>query len=454
MKSGNEEKKAKKIKFKNVYESKNSKNSDSFSTKSEKKYNKLLNRGNKSQPKHKKLEYRNKSTMIKVMITDEPIRRNSVKSERSAKEMKLIEESLILSIKNSEKLDNEKIKLADEIKFKELPDKIMDTDQYGFLKEEEEDKINENKNDNSQNLLKYNARLEKWNYMLNNYENFVKYHYKKLKKRVRKGIPDSLRGYAWQKIINLDEFYEKDLYQKLANDDTTNDFSDMIMIDIDRTFPNCLFFKETLGGGQRQLYKVLLNYSKYNKQVGYVQGMGFITALLLTYMDEERSFFMLHALMKKRGLENVLLPGFPDLKRKLYAFLNLEKKLIPKVYNVFKANEINPFSYASEWFLCLFSRNLKFHSLLRIYDNFMLEGYKIIFRFAIAFLKSAEKDIIECKQTDYFFSITKKFIENEDIDEISKIAFSLPIKKKEITFYEKEYDSVKDNKKNEFIAQL
>ena len=128
--------------------------------------------------------------------------------------------------------------------------------------------------------------------------------------------------------------------------------------------------------------------------------------------------------------------------------------MIPKVYNVFKTNEINPFSYASEWFLCLFSRNLKFHSLLRIYDNFMLEGYKIIFRFAIAFLKSAEKDIIECKQTDYFFSITKKFIEIEDIDEISKIAFSLPIKKKEITFYEKEYDSVKDNKKNEFIAQL
>ena len=74
----------------------------------------------------------------------------------------------------------------------------------------------------------------------------------------------------------------------------------------------------------------------------------------------------------------MFLPGFPDLNKKLYVLLNLEKKLIPKVYNVFKKNDIIPFSYASEWFLCLFSRSLKFNSLVRIFDCFILEGYKII----------------------------------------------------------------------------
>ena len=71
---------------------------------------------------------------------------------------------------------------------------------------------------------------------------------------------------------------------------------------------------------------------------------------------------MLHALMKKRELETLYLPGFPDLNKKLYVFLNLEKKLIPKVYNTFKKLDLIPFSYASEWFLCLFSRSLKFKS--------------------------------------------------------------------------------------------
>ena len=36
----------------------------------------------------------------------------------------------------------------------------------------------------------------------------------------------------------------------------------------------------------------------YDREVGYVQGMGFITALLLLYMGEEDAFWLLVALMK------------------------------------------------------------------------------------------------------------------------------------------------------------
>ena len=296
-------------------------------------------------------------------------------SSKSMKEFKTIEKSLLMSLEKSEKLDNEKLKLADEINFRGVPDKIMDTDEFGFIKES-----NDNKKQDKESLLQLNARLEKWNYMLNNFDDFVKNHYSKLKERVRKGIPDSLRGYVWQKILNVDEdFYKKDLYQKLNEESGEPSIEEVIIKDIDRTFPKNTFFNQKYGGGQRSLYKVLANYSKYNKEVGYVQGMGFITALLLTYMDEERSFFMLHALMKKRELETLYLPGFPDLNKKLYVFLNLQKKLIPKIYNTFKKFDIVPFTYSSEWFLCLFSRSLKFNSLVRIFDTFILEGYKVIY---------------------------------------------------------------------------
>ena len=286
------------------------------------------------------------------------------------------------------------------------------------------------------------------------YDDFYKKHFAKLKERVRKGIPDSIRGYAWQKIINLDDFYKKDIYQKLNEENTNEELEQVIIKDIDRTFPKCTFFKEKYGGGQRQLYKVLVNYSKFNKDVGYVQGMGFIAALLLTYMEEERAFFMLHALMKNRSLESLYLPGFPDLNKKLYVLLNLEKKLIPKVYNVFKKNDIIPFSYASEWFLCLFSRSLKFNSLVRIFDCFILEGYKIIYRFALAFLKSKEKEITECKGMDMIFKVLRGCFENVDIEEIFKMAFGFHLSKKDIENFEKEYDKNKNDKKNEFISQM
>ena len=62
--------------------------------------------------------------------------------------------------------------------------------------------------------------------------------------------------------------------------------------------------------------------------------MAFICALLLTYMDEERSFFMLHTLIKKYDLEGIYLPGFRDLKKKFFVLLNLEKKFLPICYRV------------------------------------------------------------------------------------------------------------------------
>lgn len=380
--------------------------------------------------------------------------KNRCNSSKSLLEIKIIEEKLLQSIENSEKIDKDKIELAEIINFKENPDSILDTDEFGFIKDSKNK--NGEKKEGRDSLLKYNIRLEKWNYMLNNYDDFYKNHFAKLKKRTRKGIPDSIRGYAWQKIINLDEFYEKDLYQDLNVQEPDKSVETIIIKDIDRTFPKCSFFKEKYGGGQRQLYKVLVNYSKYNKEVGYVQGMGFIAALLLTYMEEERTFFMMHALMKKRELEGLYLPGFPDLNKKLFVLLNLEKKLIPKVYNNLKKFKVMPFSYASEWFLCLFSRNLPFSTLVRIYDVFILEGYKIIYRFSLAFLKLREQRLSECSGMDTAFKIIKKTMENVniDIDELFKIAFGFSISKKEIESYEKEYDKNKDNKNNEFILQL
>ena len=355
--------------------------------------------------------------------------------------------------------------MAEEINFKAIPDKIIATDQYGFLISEnnENQDSSQIKNKGTFNertksgaeLLQINARMEKWNYMIQHYDEFKTKNFSKLKSRTRKGIPDSVRSYVWQLFGEKDKYYEKDVFTKLDSIPLDEETETVIIKDLDRTFPACQFFKEKYGNGQRKLFKVLSYYSKYNKDTGYVQGMGFIVAVFLTYMDEESSFFMLHSLMKKYDMEGFYLPGFPILKKTFYILLNLEKKFIPKIYELFKKEGMIPSMYASEWFICLFSRNLEFNVLVRIFDVFLLEGYKIIYRFALAFLKLKEDKFLEGKDgLASIMPIINECTENVDVEKVFNTAFGFSISRKYIDKLGNEYEKIKNDENNEFVKQL
>ena len=365
---------------------------------------------------------------------------------------KQIEDILLNSIKNKENATSQNIQMAEEINFKTIPDKLINTDEYGFIVEK---KPEENQKEKQTDLLMVNARMEKWNYMIENYDEFKIKKFDKLKSRTRKGIPDSLRSYVWQLFAEKNRFYQKDLFKKLDSRSIKEDMELVIIKDLDRTYPNCQLFKDKYGNGQRKLYKVLSNYSKLNTSTGYVQGMGFIAAVFLTYMDEESSFYMLHSLMKKYELEGFYLPGFPELKKTFFILLNLEKKFIPKVYELFKKEGMVPSMYASEWFICLFSRNLDFKTLVRVFDVFLLEGYKVIYRFALAFIKIKEDEFLKAKDgLVSIMNIINKCLENPDIEHLFKIAFGFSFSRKDLNKLAFEYSRVKDNKDNEFVKQL
>ena len=386
--------------------------------------------------------------------------------EEEKEEMKKkvqIEKDLINSIQNKEIVTRERINLAESIQFRNEPDKLIFTDDYGFIenknskgkqkKELEENNALNRKKKSLKTLLRINARLEKWNYMIQNYEEFSTKRKVLLKSRTRKGIPDSLRGYVWQLFADKDKYYVKDLYQNLENEPIKEDLETVIIKDLDRTFPLCQFFREKYGNGQRKLYKVLLSYSKYNKNVGYVQGMGFLAAVFLIYMDEESSFYMLHSLMKKYKLEGLYYDNFPDLKKKCFVLLNMQKKYINKLYNIFQRDGIVPTMYASSWFISLFARTVDFNIAVRILDCFFLEGFKVIYRISLALFKLSENAFCSAKKGETF-PLLYKVQENINVEELFKVAFGFHISRNYIKECEIEYEKVKNDKNNEYMAQL
>jgi hypothetical protein len=144
-----------------------------------------------------------------------------------------------------------------------------------------------------------NARVYKWKEMLDKYP--FKIH-SKLRSRGRKGIPDSFRGYAWcllteqnsnneqsQKVTQQKQDIEK-LMVNLMNQEGDKKILHDIHKDVSRTLPNHVYFQEKFVYGQKDLFSVLKCLSIVEPEIGYVQGMGYMVAILLMYVDKTDAF--------------------------------------------------------------------------------------------------------------------------------------------------------------------
>lgn len=209
-------------------------------------------------------------------------------------------------------------KRVEEIEFEPGPvPPLRPVDRYGFLKivDDPQDVSIKFKPQTDRN--REERRLQKWRKMIGtggtDWKHYLRRKPHVVKRRIRKGIPDCLRGLVWQLISGSRDLLlmNQGVYQQLVVYETSAAELDIIR-DISRTFPSHVYFQQRHGPGQRSLYNVLKAYSVYDREVGYVQGMGFLAGLLLLYMSEEDAFWLLVALLKGAvhvPMEGLYLPG-------------------------------------------------------------------------------------------------------------------------------------------------
>ena len=284
--------------------------------------------------------------------------------------------------------------------------------------------------------------------MLDNFNYYKSFKFSKLKERTRKGIPEGMRGLAWIKIAGVKEFKvgKENLYKNLLSRITNPDFvdkneEDVIIRDLHRTFPKNMIFNAKLGEGQRTLFRILMCFSSFNKSTGYVQGMGFLAALFLSYMDEENSFWMLYIIFKKYNLEEIYIKDFPGLRKRLYIFMKLVEKFMPKLYKKLIDKGVHPTMYASQWFFTCFTNSFPFEVIVRIFDCYLLEGEKIIFRTALAIFKLKENELLKARHFESFMETLKNATTDiRDPEILLKTAFDFSLSRNHIIYYEQQYN--------------
>ena len=105
-----------------------------------------------------------------------------------------------------------------------------------------------------------------------------------------------------------------------------------IFKDVSRTFPHHIYFKDRYGEGQKALFCVLKALALHESETSYVQGMGYMAGVLLTYMDMEDAFACMVGILRKYNMREFFLPGMPGLAKAFYIHLSLMKKYMPKLF--------------------------------------------------------------------------------------------------------------------------
>ena len=99
--------------------------------------------------------------------------------------------------------------------------------------------------------------------------------------------------------------------------------------------------------------------------------------------------------------------------------------------------------FATQWFMTLFSQKFPFSVVLRIWDIFLAEGLKIIFRVAVALVQIAREELCQLDfvgiLTYFRNDIVTKYDTAEAQSRLMEVVGGVKIKPKKLKQLEKEF---------------
>lgn len=124
---------------------------------------------------------------------------------------------------------------------------------------------------------------------------------------------------------------------------------------------------------------MLKAYSILNPKIGYCQAQAPIAAFLLMHLPAEQAFWCFVSVCD-RYLQDYFKAGMEMLQRDAGMLNALVKKTAPPVYRHLQKHKVEPLLFMTDWFLCAMTRTLPWDTLLRVWDCFLCEGIKILFK--------------------------------------------------------------------------
>ncbi|KAL3795742.1 hypothetical protein HJC23_008229 [Cyclotella cryptica] len=276
---------------------------------------------------------------------------------------------------------------------------------------------------------------------------------------------------GWAAMVGLDEIMHKNegVYNDLvalsqADPDDNQDFLlgdvfktewEDIERDLKRTFPShCMFREDREKGetssetdGKQALRRILRAYSMYDREIGYCQGMNFIAGTLLMFLTEIEAFWLFVTVMNEEpyNLREVFSRDMAGTHETLYIADKLVNCFLPELYQHLEDEQVNTSMFTTQWLMTIYTSTFPLELVAIVWDSFLVEGWKIIYKTLIALLKHAQydRDLLNCNM-EQILTHLRNFQSKVDAQQITSVANTIPLKQRHIQRYALEFRKFKE----------
>jgi len=297
-----------------------------------------------------------------------------------------------------------------------------------------------------------------------------------LKFLIRRGVPDSYRQMVWRSVSGATEFSSQN----------ASFYSETLERVFGHRIPEHILNYPTFGGrlrlsdyylnaeGLAAVKRILCVVGMENPGMNYLPVLPDVVCLLLHYMNEADCYTMVHCMLKAE-LENR--PQFMEecgllqeigTKRYMtatsravelfgFTFDDFIKKHAPKLAQLMRTLSFNRHLFAEKFFNGLFINFFPFQTVLRIFDAFLSEGSKVLYRVGIAFLKRLQTipDVMQCETAQELEKVVEYVaMQTFDSDALMKKAFSLRLKRSQVQELHCKNKNLLNNHHSEFSNDI
>ncbi|KDO20505.1 hypothetical protein SPRG_21393 [Saprolegnia parasitica CBS 223.65] len=167
----------------------------------------------------------------------------------------------------------------------------------------------------------------------------------------------------------------------------------LVKLDMPRTFGSHPQFQAGAVGAQKT-YEVLEAYTCYRPDLGYVQGMSYLAAILCLHMDSFSAFKAMVSLLSTRLLFDMYRLEEDRTLHYLGVYDTILQHELPTLHAYFEEIGMDAKMYVVDWAFTLFTRCVPLDVVLRIWDVYILLGTPFFFQACMAILILYEEHLL------------------------------------------------------------